>query len=114
MLTLELLNVIDQYLKRVIGLEELEDWLAPRLPFFFRWPYSSTTELVAEIEMALADMSEQRQTEEDFRSLLNKIVGQPRAVWINYPTESIIYTESSNQSSPTVIYVIPEFAYALV
>ena len=59
MLTSEVVNVVDRYLEKVITLEELEDWLVPRLPLFFKWPYSSLTDSITEIEVALADMSGQ-------------------------------------------------------
>ena len=109
MLTSELFSVVDQYLARDITLEELEDWLVPRLPFFFKLPYSSDTEFVAEIEMALADMSNQTQTEDGFRSLLKNLLEQVQVVWVEYPTENETnYTESSNQASPNLPYVTPE------
>ena len=112
MLTSEIFNVVDQYLERAITLEELEDWLVPRLPLFFKWPYSSLTDLVTEIEVALADMSEQRRTEDEFRSLLNKILEQAQVVWVNYPAEDVMtHTESSNQASPILQYVTPELEH---
>lgn len=113
MLTSQVFNVVDQYLERVITLEELEDWLAPRLLLFFKWPYSSLTDFITEIEVALADMSEQRQTENEFRSLLKNLLEQAQVVWANYPAEDVTtYAESSNQASPILQYVTSELEHA--
>lgn len=98
----ELYEIIDHYLERKIALQELEDWLMPRLPFFFRLPYSSDTEFVAEIEMALAEMSDRTRTEEEFRTLLAHLLEQQRVVRASYPAQSqATYAESSNQTPPT-------------
>ena len=105
MLDSELLKIIDRYLARAISLEELEDWLVPRLPALFRMRFSTISDLVAEIEAGLAELSDQMRTEEEFRHLLKNCIQQVQAVWANYPTEDrMTYTESSNQASPTLQY----------
>ena len=114
MFTSEVVNVIEKYLSKAITLEELEDWLVPRLPLFFKLPHSSLTDFIAGTEVALADMAEQRYTEDEFRTLLGEILEQVQIVWISYPAEEVeIYTRSSNQPSPEVQYVSTELSYAL-
>lgn len=109
MLDHQLLNIVDQYIQKTINLEDLENWLVPRLPLFFKAPYSEASEMVAEIEVALADMSEQRLTEGEFRALLKNLGEQVQIVWANYPAQrEIAYSESNNQASPTIQYAIPE------
>lgn len=112
MLDSELLNIVDRYLERAISLEELEDWLVPRLPALFKMPYSAVSDLVAEIEAGLAELSDATRTEEEFCNLLKNYIQKVRVVWVNYPTENhVMYTGSSNQASPTLSYVTSELAY---
>lgn len=113
MLAPQLLNIVDQYLDRAISLDELEDWLVPRLPLLFKLPYSAISELVADIEVGLAELSDRTRTEDEFRSLLENSIQQVRVVWANYPAkDEMTSAESSNQASPTVQYVTPELASA--
>lgn len=113
MLRAELYEIIDRYVERHIKLEELEDWLVARFPLFFRLPYSSDTEFVAEIEMALAEMSHKTFTEEEFRNLLKNLLGRQQVVWASYPaTSEETHAQSSNQVSTILQYVTSQASYS--
>ena len=111
MFTSELFDVVDQYLERIISLQELENWVVPRLPIFFKLPYFGGEELITEIEMGLAEIGDKTLTEEAFRSSLRDFFNRQITFTISYPDISKEDFEgSSNQSfsSPAV----PEFATA--
>lgn len=111
MLTPELLNIVDAYLERNISLEQLEEWLVPRLPFFFKPPYSSASELATEIEMGLAEIGDKTLTEKEFRTSLRDFFNRQITFALNYPDVSEEdYEGSSNQSFPSPS--VPEFATA--
>lgn len=111
MLTPELLKITDDYLERNISLEQLEEWFVPRLPFFFKPPYSSASELATEIEVGLAEISDKTLTEEAFRNSLTDFFNKQTTFVLNYPDVSEENFEgSSNQSFPSP--PVPEFATA--
>lgn len=113
MLSSELYDIVDRYVNRHITLEELEDWLVARFPLFFRLPYSSDTEFVADIEMGLDEMSDKTLTEEAFRTLLKNLLEQQRVVWASYPAKGEdTYAESGNEPSPILQYVSQELAHS--
>jgi len=111
MLTSELLNIVHEYLERSISLEQLEEWIVPRLPFFFKPPYSGASELATEIEVGLAEIGDQTLTEKKFRTSLKDFFNRQRTFELNYPDVSEENFEgSSNQSFPSPS--VPEFATA--
>jgi len=111
MLTSELFDIVDQYLERVISLQELEDWLVPRLPFFFKLPYSSGEELVTAIEVGLAEISDKTLTEEDFRSSLRDAINRQVAYTVTFADET--YENFAGSSVQTPIHLpIPQFTIA--
>lgn len=70
----ELLSQIYRYLDEKIALEELEDWLVPRLPALLHSPDADVTELVGTVELGLAEMSIGARSEEEFRALLRESI----------------------------------------
>lgn len=101
MLTSELLDMLDRYLQGTISLDELEDWLVPRLPIFFGpMEHSSATDLVAGIELGLAEMSEGMRTEEEFRESVRQELQKMQIIRLDEP--KAISTGSMNQSLPAI------------
>lgn len=113
MFTSELLSVIDEYVEGVISLEQLEDWLVPRLPSLFRLPLTEpdATDLAAAVELGLAEMSNQAKTEDEFRNMLKALLGELTSVRAAYPSDKVTVSESSNQTlvMPAVQRVSAEF-----
>ena len=93
MLSLELKDKVLQYIDSSITLEQLEDWLVPRLPIFLRKSEAADADVVAAIELGLAEISNEIRTELEFRSLLTKALRGQTAVLV-YPPQ-IRQTEST-------------------
>jgi hypothetical protein len=93
MLSLELKDKVLQYVDSKISLEQLEDWLVPRLPIFLRTPETADADVVAAIELGLAEISNETKTELEFRSLLRKALQGQTAVLV-YPPQ-VRQTEST-------------------
>jgi len=55
MLSLELRDVVLEFVENRKSIQDLEDWCIPRLPFFLANPNSTDSELLAEIEIGLAE-----------------------------------------------------------
>jgi hypothetical protein len=74
MLSYELEKMVLQYIRCEITIEQLEDWLVPRLPVFLRLPHSSDSDVVAAIELGLAEMSDEIRNEAEFREFLSDVL----------------------------------------
>lgn len=105
MLTSELFDMVDQYLERVISLHTLEDWLVPRLPLFFKLPYSSVEELVAAIEVGLADISNSTISEEEFRHSLRDSINRQTVYPITFADVTQENFASSAVHSPSHVLI---------
>lgn len=80
MVTSELYDIVDKYLQKNITVAELEDWIVARFQLFFSLPLSPESEFVAGIELGLAEMSNSARTEEEFRSMLRKLLWQVETI----------------------------------
>jgi hypothetical protein len=89
-----LVSKIHQYLDHAISLEELEDWLLPRLPLLFQRPDSLVARLAATVELGLAEISDNVTTEDEFRTLLEAAV-QQEPIGSFYP-DRMGFTESGS------------------
>ena len=105
MLTSELFDIVDQYLERVISLQELEEWLVPRLPFFFKLPYSGVEELVATIEVGLADISDGTISEEEFRQSLRDSIDRQAVYTVTFTDVAQENFAGSAVQSPSHVLV---------
>lgn len=115
-MTSELLSVIDQYVEGAITLEQLEDWLVARLVTLFRLPLSEpqATELVAAVELGLAEMSTGTRTEDEFRSLLRALLQRSQIIPLSYPAESpVTRATSSNETVLTGVSTAPDRVFSL-
>ncbi len=70
MLSHELRDKVLQYVNAEITLEELEDWLVPRLPEYLTFQPSTDAEVAGAIELGLAELSDCLITEDDLRRSL--------------------------------------------
>lgn len=105
MITSELFIIVDKYVQKNISLEELEDWIVPRLPFFFRLPLSQASEFVAGIELGLAEISNGSRTEEEFRNMLSELLREADTIWLSYPlSNELSVSSSANKTSLSAIY----------
>jgi hypothetical protein len=71
---LEILTKVSQYLDHRITLSEFEEWIVSSLSFLVSLPPSTVQELVATVELGLAEMSNGSRTEDEFRDMLQNFV----------------------------------------
>lgn len=67
MISLDLRNKIIEYIDKKITLEQLEDWIVPREANLLRLPDSNDADLIATVELGLAEISNGNWSEEKFR-----------------------------------------------
>lgn len=72
----ELIIKVYSYLRGGITLKSLEEWLVPRLPLLLSLPRSLISDLVATIELGLAEMSSGALSEEAFRRELEEFMNK--------------------------------------
>ncbi|MFQ5433720.1 MAG: hypothetical protein ACE5FD_02485 [Anaerolineae bacterium] len=74
MLSLELRDVVIDFVENRKSIQELEDWYIPRLPFFLANPNSTDSELLSEIEVGLAEYHDGILNNDELRKGLQKAV----------------------------------------
>lgn len=101
MLIGDLMSVVYNYLDHALSLEQLEDWIVPRLPLVFEVPESPVAKLAGSIEFGLAEIGEGLIDEEEFRKRLEAAIQQQETLVFFHPADSpIIETASSNDALP--------------
>ena len=77
-----LLNVSD-YLSHRISLEELEYWLAPRLPLLLDAPDSVAGRIAGAIELYFAEFHDDLRTERSLRMSLRRYIAVQQNTWVS-------------------------------
>ncbi len=80
MLSSDLANRVEQYLANAISLNELNHWLAGRLPSYIEETESDDAQLVGTIELGLAEMDDDILTEDDLRRELRDFMQEHPSV----------------------------------
>lgn len=97
----ELVDQVLRYINNEINLQDLEAWIVSHSPELIRNPETDDADLVAEIELQLAEFSDglrsENQVKEELRTLLSYIVSF-------YPEKPHSYSKSS--SSTTLVEVL--------
>ncbi len=70
----EIYKKVIQYLNNEISLSQFEDWLLPNLGQILSLPSCPAVDLVGDIELGLAEMSNGSLTESAFRSVIRNIL----------------------------------------
>jgi hypothetical protein len=107
MISYELRDMILQYVESIITVEQLEEWLVPRLPALLKSPDSTDSDVVAALELGLAEMSDGIRTEDELRRLLLDVIREQTTTLNVYPADQPQFdmTSSSNQ---TVLVQFPD------
>jgi len=87
MLSSDLRDKALQFVETSITLSQLEEWLVPRLPFFLRTPDSVDANVVAAIELGLAEVSSGIRTQDEFRDYLKDVLRENSAISAFYPAD---------------------------
>lgn len=106
MLSYELREQVINYLNNEISLSQLEEWYVPRLSYFLENPLSDDAEMVAAVEMALAEVGDGVIDEEEARSSLQETLdrfGNSVTALVSsagYISSTVTSTSSQTQSRP--------------
>lgn len=103
MISSELKDKVFQALDSSITVEQFEEWLVPRLPAFLASPNSADSNVVAAIELGLAEMSDNIRTRDEFLMLLKTAIQEEETILTIYPPSSLPeFTVTSSSSSQTM------------
>lgn len=103
MIASELRERITQYVDNALSLEELEEWLIPRLPIYARESDSEDANAVATIELGLAELSEELFTEEQLREQLQALLNRMHSIKLPSPFEDMIVTTSRSSNETLAV-----------
>ena len=110
MVTSELLRKIHLYLEGQTSIKEFEDWYVPQIPLFLAFPPSRITDLIATIELGLAEMSSGILSEDGFCHSLRDFLREDTTILLCYPNEfSMVSTGTTDEVSINT-YIGSEFA----
>jgi len=116
MLSSELREKITEFVESDMPMNELEEWLVPRLPWFMREPYSADSNVVAEVELGLAETNAGIQTIKEFRDNLKRVLGDQSWQFVlcfdDQPQRSKVQTGSSNPTDSQPLPTFVELAMA--
>jgi|GEM_PF-1393186 len=93
----ELKDQVIRYIDNEISLRELEEWIVPRTPMYIHDPESDDADLIAEIELQLAEFADGLRDEGNIKDELERLFIQRDfiEVWFKEPT-SIVTTGTSD------------------
>jgi len=102
MLFADLMSVVYDYLDHALSLEQLEDWIVPRLPLVFEVADSPLAKLAGTIELGFAEIGEGLIDEEEFRNRLAALAQEQKSFTFFYflADAPIVETESSDSLLP--------------
>ena len=101
MLSYEIREKIIQVIESTITIEQFEDWLVPRLPTFLKSPDRTDSNVIAAVELGLAEMSDGVRTKDEFRSFLRDVLQEQTAMLVFSPSRLSQWnkTGSANQTA---------------
>src|SRR3989304_2454081 len=74
MLTQDLRDKIQQYIKSAISLTDLEEWIVPRLPVFIASALCADADVVSAVELGLAEINAGLRTEKQLQEYLAQVL----------------------------------------
>jgi hypothetical protein len=108
MLSSELRDKLVQFIQLGITTDQLEEWLVPRLPFLLRSPNTADADIVAAVELGLAEVTSGIRTLDEFRDYLKSALAEHPVTSVFYPASSITETGSANNTEGSVQIVHKE------
>ena len=115
MITSDFYEIILQFIDAKITVQQLEEWLVPRLPSLVRIPTSVNANTAAAVELGLAELNAEIRTITEFRQYLKDILEDHPFIQFVFPKNSIpIITSSSNVSSTEVEFLGNELENAFI
>lgn len=106
MLSSQLRERILEFAESRTTVEQLEDWLVPRLPMLLRSPETADAKVVAAVELALAELSDRIRTIDGLRTFLRDTLreyAEPLVV----PAEQANRSDCANETVGPLYSVVP-------
>jgi hypothetical protein len=109
MISSELKDKVFQVINDELTVEQLEEWLAPRLPTFLASPNSADSDIVSAIELGLAEINDGIRTKDSLLRLLQSVIDGEEMI-LSFESHSspskFNVGESSNQTlQPTLDFM---------
>lgn len=106
MVSFELRNQVQKYIESEINYSQLEEWFVPRLPVYLSAPNSANADVVAVIELGLAELSAGLCNEEELRKNLSQALRE------HSTTVRLVFVSStsSNSTIPMIAQVLPSIS----
>lgn len=108
MLSYELQETVLRYINNEIDIEQLKDWLVPRLPIFLSSLDTPDANVADAIELGLAEMRDGIRTEDEVRQLLLDVVREQITVLVVYPPDRL-YDETSGADNQALQVISDPF-----
>ena len=106
MISLELRDKVYQFVEGEISATQIEEWVVPRLRLFLESVESADADVVAAIELGLAEMSDGIRTEVQFRDLMKQVLREHAAASVFLRAHPRDDTTSANRTSELVAPVV--------
>jgi len=113
MISSELRDKLLQYISVETTLEQLEDWVVPRLPAFLKEPNSTDADIISAVELGLVDVSDGIRTEDELRAYLNETL-QEVNVLFQVSDGLKIQTKSGSSNQTNNLQYSASFEYSVV
>ena len=106
MISLELRDRVRQSAYGEISATQLEEWMVPRLRLLLESVESADADVVAAIELGLAEMGDGIRTEAQFRDLMKQLLLEHPVVSVFLRTHTRDEPTSANRTSALVLPVV--------
>ncbi len=99
MLSYELREKVAQFVGHRLSIQELEEWLVPRLPLYLTFTPSSDGKLAGAVELGLAELSDGLTTEAELRRSLSALLSEETTVSVSCDPLRSTRTTSTNETT---------------
>ena len=99
--SLDILRIARDYVDGTISLDDVQEWLVPRLGIFLADPHSTASELAGLLELGFADIAADEADEREFRDLISGFFREHDSIQL--PSEVQTAAANSTVSIETVI-----------
>ena len=107
MLSSELRNQVAEFVNSRISIYELEQWMAPHLPYFLSASDSENADVVSAIELVLAEIDSELMSIDEARSYLRDVLREYNTVFFQFGDRTS-GNETSSAADYTSTVVVPQ------
>jgi len=104
MISSELRDKILEFIQSKVTIQELEEWLVPRLPALIKYPESSDADVVSAVELCLSEYDLNIRTWEDIVQYLSQILQDHSVVMTNiFSNQNSLTQTASSSVTPQIL-----------